>query len=466
MKNALVEVIGRINRLPPLPRDADRPSVSSGERQYERDSVLFFVQLQPGRRVRSRRSDASSKTRCARGSSRYRASRVQAMPVLPTNVRIHARPGARCCPRNQLFRRGKPRGQRHQRVGGQLDVGRRQYTCVSPGVFSPEQLGGWCWRGAKAAVRLTDLATIDCRSAPRQFFGYQNGNRPMRHSGSGPNGANVLATLRRGQSRGRGTARGSIKATGSVSSSPSSVAVHSRAVRLLSENLVVGALLALIVVWCFMREWRVTLLIGLPYPVCLCATFIALGSFRPQSQRHFPRRARRSRWAWLVEGAIGGVGTSFACRGRHVAGGGDRQGRSAGRRCAVASNGHFSPKSAPVSCQWLFLKDVEGQLFGDLALTNFDRGGDLDRGRRWTLLPVALSFAAQPPTASQRLWAGLAKAYRVVLRVTDTRPKQLSWIAGLLLFPLLLTGGCCRRWITCPRSSARPLMHSSIFHQA
>src|SRR5215470_13099480 len=27
MKNALVEVIGRINRLPPLPRDADRPNV-------------------------------------------------------------------------------------------------------------------------------------------------------------------------------------------------------------------------------------------------------------------------------------------------------------------------------------------------------------------------------------------------------------------------------------------------------
>src|SRR5690242_21125172 len=28
MKNALVEVIGRLNRLPPLPRDADRPAIS------------------------------------------------------------------------------------------------------------------------------------------------------------------------------------------------------------------------------------------------------------------------------------------------------------------------------------------------------------------------------------------------------------------------------------------------------
>src|SRR6478752_8006498 len=30
MKNALVEVIGRLNRLPPLPRDADRPVVQLG----------------------------------------------------------------------------------------------------------------------------------------------------------------------------------------------------------------------------------------------------------------------------------------------------------------------------------------------------------------------------------------------------------------------------------------------------
>src|ERR1700733_7696488 len=30
MKNALVEVIGRLDRLPPLPRDADRPRVSLG----------------------------------------------------------------------------------------------------------------------------------------------------------------------------------------------------------------------------------------------------------------------------------------------------------------------------------------------------------------------------------------------------------------------------------------------------
>src|ERR1700756_1876961 len=49
MKNALVEVIGRINRLPPLPRDADRPSVSLGGNGNTNETLSwFFVQLLPG----------------------------------------------------------------------------------------------------------------------------------------------------------------------------------------------------------------------------------------------------------------------------------------------------------------------------------------------------------------------------------------------------------------------------------
>src|SRR4029077_21042022 len=49
MKNALVEVIGRINRLPPLPRDADRPSVSLGGQGNTNETLSwFFVQLLPG----------------------------------------------------------------------------------------------------------------------------------------------------------------------------------------------------------------------------------------------------------------------------------------------------------------------------------------------------------------------------------------------------------------------------------
>src|SRR5690606_5210051 len=50
MKAALVEVIGRMSRLPPLPRDADRPIVQLGGDGGDANQNLtyFFVQLLPG----------------------------------------------------------------------------------------------------------------------------------------------------------------------------------------------------------------------------------------------------------------------------------------------------------------------------------------------------------------------------------------------------------------------------------
>src|ERR1700724_2594500 len=49
MKNALVEVIGRLNRLPPLPRDADAPGGSlRGNGNSNETLSWFFVQLLPG----------------------------------------------------------------------------------------------------------------------------------------------------------------------------------------------------------------------------------------------------------------------------------------------------------------------------------------------------------------------------------------------------------------------------------
>jgi hypothetical protein len=76
MKNALVEVIGRLNRLRPLPLDADRPSVRLGGDGNTNETLSwFFVQLLPALPGPSKGSGALAKTRCARGSSPSRESR-------------------------------------------------------------------------------------------------------------------------------------------------------------------------------------------------------------------------------------------------------------------------------------------------------------------------------------------------------------------------------------------------------
>src|SRR4029077_7767472 len=85
----------------------------------------------------------------------------------------------------------------------------------------------------------------------------------------------------------------------------------------------------------------------------------------------------------------------------------------------------------------LFLKDVEGQLFGDLALT-ISIAVAISVVVALTLLPTALGFVLDRPPRPSGYGAGWPRLTEWVLRVTDTRSKQLGWLGGLLLVPLLV----------------------------
>src|ERR1700738_13632 len=395
MKNALVEVIGRLNRLPPLPRDADRPSVSLGGNGNTNETLSwFFVQLLPGTPgpIETQRRFIEDTVR-ARLESIPGVAAVQINAGPPDNVRITldlARAAALGISVPDVANRAASAS---NVSGGQLDVGRRQYTLRFTGRFSPEQLGALVltWRDGRP-VRLADLATIDVAPPARQFFGYQNGNPAIGIQVFRANGANVLATLEAVKAAVAALREGALKAHGlGIEQSFDASLFIRRAVRLLTENLVVGALLALVVVWWFMREWRVTLLIAATIPVCLCATFIVLDLFGRSLN------------------VISLAGLAFA-----------------------------------------------GQLFGDLALT-ISIAVAISVVTALTLLPVALSFALNrplPPSGYGQGWPGLTEW---VLRVTDTRSKQLSWIAGLLLFPLLLTW-----WMLPPLDYLPPVKRAAI----
>ena len=212
-----------------------------------------------------------------------------------------------------------------------------------------------------------------------------------------------------------------------------------RAVQLLTENLIVGALLALVVVWWFMREWRVTLLIAATIPVCLCTTFVALDLFG-RSLNVISLAGLAFAVGMVVEGAIvvsgnvvrlreGGMTLKEACQkgARQVAG------------ALLTSTATTIAVFVPV----LFLKDVEGQLFGDLALT-ISIAVAISVVTALTLLPSALGFVLDRPLRPSGYGQGWPKLTDWILRVTDTSAKQLAWIAGLLILPLILA------WVLLP----------------
>jgi multidrug efflux pump subunit AcrB len=437
MKNALVEVIGRLNRLPPLPRDADRPSVSLGGNGNANETLSwFFIQLLPGTP-----GPIEVQRRFIEDTVRSKLESIPGVAAVdindgpPDNVRITldlARAAALGISVPDIANRA---ASATNVSGGLLDVGRRQYTLRFTGRFSPEQLGALVltWRDGRP-VHLSDISTIDVAPPARTFFAYQNGNPAIGIQVFRANGANVLATLDAVKAAVAELRDGSLKAHGlGIEQSFDASLFIRRAVSLLTENLIVGALLALIVVWWFMREWRVTLLIAATIPVCLCATFVVLDLFG-RSLNVISLAGLAFAVGMVVEGAIvvsgnvvrlreTGMPLEEACRkgSRQVAG------------ALLASTATTVAVFVPV----LFLKDVEGQLFGDLALT-ISIAVAISIVAALTLLPTALGFVLDRPLRPSGYGKGWPSLTEWILRVTDTRSKQLAWIAGLLVVPLAL----------------------------
>src|SRR5262249_18227751 len=104
----------------------------------------------------------------------------------------------------------------------------------------------------------------------------------------------------------------------------------------------------------------------------------------------------------------------------------------------------------------LFLKDVEGQLFGDLALT-ISIAVAVSIVAALTLLPQALGFVLERPARPSGYGAGGPRLTEWVLRGTDTGSKQLAWIGGFLIGPLLLSW-----WLLPPLDYLPPVKRAAI----
>ena len=76
MRQTLVDVIGRLNRIPSLPADAERPFVQLANTQDSNASLLYvFMQRMPGNHARRRKlTSRSCATRSRRASRPSRAS--------------------------------------------------------------------------------------------------------------------------------------------------------------------------------------------------------------------------------------------------------------------------------------------------------------------------------------------------------------------------------------------------------
>lgn len=439
MEQTLIEVISRMTRVANLPRDARPPRIMLGGFGGNTPALTyFFLQALPGNA-----QDINQYIDFTNDVIRPRLEAVEGVAGVQTFMEQN---------REELQIRYDPIKAAEYGIeipelialvsasddisGGFVDVGRRQYTLRYSGKYSVDELSQLMLesRGGRN-IRLSDIATVKVRRNDRQGLAVQNGNPAFSMRIDRANGANVLETLNRVKTEVALLNNELLadKKLVMVQSFDASVFIY-RAINLVTSNLFVGIVLSLSVLWFFIRRARATLIIATAIPVSLLSTFIVL-EITGRSLNVISLAGLAFAVGMVLDAAIVVLENILRMRDKGLDEH-DSAEQGAGQvwGALLASTATTVAIFLPV----FFLKDIEGQLFGDLALT-IAIAVSVSLIVAVVLLPVLAKYFLKQQEVNdpnKKLWQRIT---RFVMNSTSSRAKRLSLAASLLILPVVIS---------------------------
>ncbi len=440
MGRTLIDVIARMNQLPPLPRDADAPRISLGQDGGQGPNQTlswFFVQLKPG--------TPGPVENYRRAIEELMRANVEPIPGVgtininagaPDELRIEFDPYRAAELGIPIPSIASVAGSANDVSGGFAELGRRQYTLRFAGRYRPDELGGLVldWRDGRP-VRLADVAKISVERGDRNSLAVQNNNPAIAIQIIKESGADVLATLNAVKAEVEKLRAGPLAEMGlAIEQSFDPSLFINRAIGMVTGNLLAGVLLAIAVLWLFLRRLRTTLLVGLAIPVCLLTTIVVL-YLTGHSLNVISIAGIAFAVGMTLDASIVVLESIVARREQGVPA---AQAALEGARhvwpALVASTATTVIVFLPV----IFMKNTEGQLFADLALTIAVAVG-VSLVMAVTVLPVAASRWLGTEVRTQESGAWRARIGERVVALTDRPRHRLATIGVLLGLPALLT---------------------------
>ncbi|MEW9799234.1 efflux RND transporter permease subunit [Alteromonas sp. CYL-A6] len=443
MTRALIDVISRLNRLRPLPANAQRPQIMMGEWGDANDTLIdYFIQNEAGISPQEKQANSNfiRDVILPELQSLYGVSRIEfddgswgdgEQLQIIFDIYRAAELGI------DISRVPAQIGRSQDLSSGFVDVGRKQYTVRFEGRYDAEELASLILEERDGVeIRLSDLARVEIAPGRAGGFIYQNNNPAFRLAVSKTNDANVLKALDGIKSK-----MDELNAT--VFASRNMHAQYSfdpgryikRSMGLLTSNLVLGMLFAVTVLWLFLRQWRATLLIAIAIPVSLLATFVVL-NVTGRSLNVISLAGLAFSSGMVLDAAI--IVLENIVRLREQGASLDEasdQGTTQVWGALVASTATTVAIFIPI----MFLEDAEGQMFADLAMT-IAIGITASLVVAVTLLPTGARYLLRS-TASLHHQPEQSKYHRaaaLLMRISNTRTKRLAWIGSLIIIPLAL----------------------------
>ncbi|MEE2524973.1 efflux RND transporter permease subunit [Hyphobacterium sp. HN65] len=437
MTQTAIDISNRLSQVPPLPRDAVGPNIGGFGGDAQQSLIWFFLQALPGNphEIHEYSTFANDVIIPRLESIPGVASVNIGWGLRPQELRVTVDPFRAAELGVTLPQISAAIVNNSDVSGGNAEIGRRSYQMRFEGEFEPEELDDLVivWREG-SPVYLRDVADVDVTYGERNNFTYQNGNPAMGIEIRRQAGANVLAALDAVKAEVEEINR-TLLAERDLVMAPSfdaSVFIM-RAINLLRTNLLIGIAMAIVGLWLFLRRPRATLIISLTIPISLLATLIVLFLFG-RTLNVISLAGLAFATGMVMDAAI--VVLENIIRRREMGEDPD----TASEKGATQVWGALLASTATTVAIFLpliFVSDVEGQLFADLAIT-IAVGVGVSMIVAVTVLPVAVKHLVRDKkdATRQRIMSLIADK---VMALTDNRALRYGTIAVLLAVPVALS---------------------------
>ncbi len=438
MQQAMLDVINKLNQAPPLPLDAFEPAVVAGGGGGMPNTASLLVRTLPGNQVR----DVSQFQQLIEDVVYPRLSRIQGVAQVNLNsqrqreLRITfdaQRAAALGLNINSIA--AHIRGATDA-SGGFADVGRRQYTVRFAGQFNPQSLLDMilAYSGDRP-IYLRDVASAELGFSDRNGFTLRNGAQAYYITIARNNDANTVALLDEINLAITELNNGPLLEAGLMIDLSFDASVHIRnALALVKSNLGLGVLLALGLLWLFMRGWRTTAIIALSIPLSLAIALLAL-QLLGRSLNVISLAGLAFAVGLVLDAAIIVQENILRLKSEGL------DDKKAALRGAAQVSGALLASTATTVAIFLpilFMAGIEGQLFSDLALT-LSVAVCSSFIAAITIVPLASRYWLGTSTSADPFASYWQRLSALIMRLTNSARKRLLWIAGLLGASVVLT---------------------------
>jgi multidrug efflux pump subunit AcrB len=426
---AKLDVINNLSQVPPGPADAVEPQVFAGGGQQTPGAASLLVRVLPENPDKELSNyqgliEEFVHPRLARIPG---VSRVDLQGEQPREVHITFDPYRAAALGIQVSDIIATVSRATDTSGGFADVGRRQYTVRFVGQFEPAELNelivGW---SNDRPINLSEVADVEIVARKQDGFTLRNGFPAYYITVQREYDANTVAIL-----------DGINEAIVELNAGPLADAqleidlsfdasVHiRRAIALVKNNLGLGLVLAIGVLYFLMRSRRATFLVTATVPLSLLVAFVALRVF-DKSLNVISLAGLAFAVGLVMDAAIVTLENIVRCRQNGL---GIKEAAAKGTRQITGALFASTVTSVAIFVPVLFMQGMEGQLFQDLALT-IAVAVSASFFIAITVLPVAATFLLKDQKDPVESW--WTRITDLVMRLTRTPWMCRTWVGAIL----------------------------------